>query len=149
MKVKEYKGVNIYVHNSGVFYCNPTNNSNEFSKHLFKSEKLTSIEKAIDNYVMQDLEEVYIIFSYYDSPFELKAKRKLGNLIVFEDDTTNKMTNRRYCCKKGEVSQDIINKVTNICDKRREIDKQRAALDKESSALHSNLINILYPYKSK
>ena len=49
-KVKTYNGCNIYVNFDGTFYCDPINNSDEFKNAGIKSEKLSSVEKAIDNY---------------------------------------------------------------------------------------------------
>lgn len=49
-KVKTYNGCNIYVHFDGTFYCDPINNSDEYKNAGIKSEKLSSVEKAIDNY---------------------------------------------------------------------------------------------------
>lgn len=49
-EVSNYKGVKIQVNHKGVFYADPLNNSVDFDKALLKSEKILSIEKAIDEF---------------------------------------------------------------------------------------------------
>jgi hypothetical protein len=98
-KVKTYNGCNIYVHNDGTFYCDPINNSDEYKNAGIKSEKLSSVEKAIDNYETNGktfVNKYIVIVPYNEKITVVTSKSKLGNRIFFDDGT---MSDRRHDLK--------------------------------------------------
>ena len=95
-KVKTYNGCNIYVNFDGTFYCDPINNSDEFKNAGIKSEKLSSVEKAIDNYETNGktfVNKYIVIVPYNEKITVVTSKSKLGNRIFFDDGT---MSDRRH-----------------------------------------------------
>ena len=87
--VKEYKGLKIFVSIDGEFYCDVINNSNDYKNKTFASEKLQSIEKAIDNFSGQNVNgnEYYSIQIFNNKIIPLKVTKFVGNRIFFDDGT--------------------------------------------------------------
>lgn len=131
--VKEYKGVKIYITTEGRFFCDCISNSNEFSKKTFDSEKLQSIEKAIDNFEGASVDESYYLLSVYPlSATKLKAKSKVGNRILFSDGTKSDDWNRRGV-KKASLIEDKeeFKKLLNLAELYKELAKEIADLTKQ------------------
>lgn len=98
-KVKTYNGCNIYVHFDGTFYCDPINNSDEYKNAGIKSEKLSSVEKAINNYETNGktfVNKYVVIAPYCEKITVVTSKSKLGNRIFFDDGT---MSDKRHDLK--------------------------------------------------
>ena len=95
--VKEYKGVKILVTDSGKFYCDVTNKSRDFEDATFKSEKLQSIEKAIDEYTPEEIDgNTYYAFGRYSpSITKIKVVKKVGNRCFFNDGTDTSYDERK------------------------------------------------------
>lgn len=97
-KVKDYKGVTIYVNFDGVFYCDPVKNSPDFKDKVFHSEKMGSVEKAVDNYEgakLKDGATFYDIQSYNMSITKLKVISHVGSRLFFNDGTNSTQCNRQ------------------------------------------------------
>lgn len=100
MKLKEYKGVTIYVHYDGTFYCDAVNNSEDFKNKTFESAKLPSLEKAIDGFTGEKISngKSFYVFDYNKlSMTRLQAVCKMGNRVFFDDGTSSADFNRRGC----------------------------------------------------
>jgi hypothetical protein len=112
-KVKNYNGCNIYVHFDGTFYCDPINNSDEFKNAGIKSEKLSSVEKAIDNYETNGKTFVnkYVVITPYNEKITVvTSKSKIGNRIFFDDGTMSDRRNDLKYFYNGDVTENIIYK---------------------------------------
>lgn len=99
--VKEYKGVNIYVSTLGKFYCDAINNSNDYNDKTFISDRLQSIEKAIDKFNGQGIDngnQFYDIVIYNTKINLLKIVKKIGTRLFFDngEDTSHYSLQRLY-----------------------------------------------------
>ena len=97
-KVKDYNGVTIYVSFDGVFYCDPVKNSPDFKDKVFHSEKMGSVEKAVDNYEGAKLKSgatFYDIQSHNMSITKLKVVSQVGSRLFFNDGTNSSQHNRQ------------------------------------------------------
>lgn len=101
--VKEYKGVKIFVSTLGEFYCDAIKNSNDYKVKTFSSNKLQSIEKAIDDFKGQEIDgnEYYEIESYKSKVTPLKVVRKVGSRLFFNDGTDSSNYSRRHLYPKN------------------------------------------------
>jgi len=93
--VKEYKGVVIYITTEGLFFCDCINNSEFLNNKTFSSEKLQSIEKAIDNFEGNKQTKIYYRLTQY--PLTINtfiSKSQVGNRIIFTDGTDSTCFNR-------------------------------------------------------
>ena len=96
--VKEHKGVKIFVSTLGEFYCDVNKNSNDYKVKTFSSNKLSSIEKAIDNFKGQEIDgnEYYEIDVCYSKIKPLKVVRQVGDRLFFDDGTDSSNYSRRH-----------------------------------------------------
>lgn len=97
--VKEYKGVNIYVSPRGEFYCDAIGNSNDYKNKTFTSTKIISIEKGIDNFTGQEIENgnvYYDILTHNTTIKSLKVVKRVGYRVFFDDGTDTSQQSRRY-----------------------------------------------------
>jgi len=102
--VKEHKGVNIYVSTEGEFYCDAINNVSDYKKKTFVSTKLQSIEKAIDDFKGQEIEngkQFYDITIYNNTLVPLRIIRQVGNRLFFDDGTDTSNHSRRNLYPKS------------------------------------------------
>jgi hypothetical protein len=90
-KVKDFQGISIYVTKDGRFYCDVINNSNDFNKKTFDSEKIQSIEKAIKSFEgseIKDGKQYYSISPYHGTPIQLLTiVKRVGDRLFFDDGT--------------------------------------------------------------
>lgn len=107
-KIKNYNGVDIYVSSNGVFYCDPVNNSRDFWEKKFHSEKLASLEKALDNYGGAKIDDGLYYYSFTDG-FAMITKltviSKLGNRLFFNDGTNSASQSRKVLYPSSIESQ--------------------------------------------
>lgn len=97
-KIKNYNGVDIYVNSNGIFYCDPVNNSGEFKEKKFHSEKMGSVEKAIDDYEVVKVDTGLYFYTFADKSatiIKLTVINKLGNRLFFNDGTNSADYNRK------------------------------------------------------
>ena len=90
--VSELNGVKIYVSESGQFYCNCINNSDEIKEATFKSLKMDSIVKAIGDFNSPSAkvgEKYYAIDTYNPRIKELVVKNTVGTRLFFTDGTSS------------------------------------------------------------
>lgn len=95
--VKEYKGVKIFVSHKGEFYCDANKNSDNYGNKTFVSNKLKSIEKAIDEFKGQKINgnRYYDITVYNTTITPLKVVQQIGNRFFFDDGTDTAHWSRR------------------------------------------------------
>jgi hypothetical protein len=101
--LKEYKCVKIYVSNDGEFYCDVVNNSDNYKVKTFASNKLQSVEKAIDTYQgseITDGKEYYDICIHSAKITLLKVVRKIGNRLFFNDGSDTARYNGMYSSRR-------------------------------------------------
>lgn len=158
--VKEYKGVNIYVTQDGVFYCDCIDNSSDFKKATFKSEKLLSIERGIDSYEGSKPEEKYWYEIHEHIPI-IKKKQLAGvrgHLPLFKDRTVvnsystfyhESIENNPYFAQLV----DLQNQVTELRNAAQELYKKESKLREEFSRILDNCkiqkVNVMNYYKNK
>ena len=158
--VKEYKGVNIYVTQDGVFYCDCIDNSSDFKKATFKSEKLLSIEKGIDSYEGSKPEEKYWYEIHPHVPVINKKELSgiVGHLPVFKDRTVVNSYSTFYHesiennpCFAQLI--DLQNQVKELRDAAQELYKKESRLREEFSRILDNSkihrFNVMNYYKNK
>lgn len=94
--VKDYRGIKIFVYIDGTFYCN-MDHYPDYKKKTFQSNKLASIEKAIDEYheKVVDGSIYYDIVSYIPRIHRLKVIGKVGSRLFFDDGTSSMSHNRQ------------------------------------------------------
>ena len=103
-QVKEHKGVKIFVSTQGEFYCDANTNSSDYKKKTFVSTKLQSIEKAIDDFKGQEIEngkQYYEIAVYSTLLYPLKIVRQVGNRLFFDDGTDTSNYSRKALYPKS------------------------------------------------
>lgn len=136
MLVKEHKGVKIYLNESGMFYCNVVNNTDDFRNKTFESEKLKSIEKAINDHggiKMINNDYYYDIDVHLLKITKLTPVKHVGDLIFF-DDGRNNMHNKRLYPASIENSEEFkqinncFNHIKNIGDEIRELNDSKYEL---------------------
>lgn len=127
--VKEYKGVKIFVSIQGEFYCDAISNSNDYKKKTFASAKLTSIEKAIDDFSGQDLDgnSYYEITTYNQKMSKIKIVKKVGDRLFFDDGTDTSNTSRRLLyhskIEESPLFQEIKGIFNELAECQQEINK--------------------------
>ncbi len=137
--VKEYNGVKIYITTEGRFFCDCISNSNDFSKKTFDSEKIQSIEKAIDNFEGESINESYYLLNVYPlSVTKLKAKSRVGNRIFFSNGTKSDDWNLRGI-KKGSLIEDKeeFERLLRLIEVHKDLGAEILALSKQQS----NVVN--------
>ena len=96
-KVKDYNDVTIYVNRDGKFYCDVNENSNDWAKKTFESDKLPSIEKAINTYQGTKIKGkiYYDIMPWKWTIERLQVVRKTGKRLFFSDKTDTSSWSRK------------------------------------------------------
>lgn len=140
--LKNYKGVDIYVTSKGEFYCNPNNNSKDYKQKIFHSEKLPSIEKAIDGYKNQitNGREVYEIILYSNKCKLLKEVSNLGKISFFDDGSNSRNNNHLYL--KSDLNEKLDLIITTLKDKQ-DLEEQAQTLLKASRIMQDQISDIL------
>ena len=136
-KVKEYKGVQIYVNSDGVFYADAKDNSADFNKNTFQSAKITAIETAIDSFknVIDGGKEFYDIVPSNLIFKKIKVVANVGNLLFFDDGTDTKNWRRKKLYPVDVENFIHFESVKSDIEKAKEIDLQIAELYKTKRAL--------------
>ena len=146
--VKKHKGVNIYITSEGMFFCDCNNNSDLYENKTFNSEKLQSLEKAIDSFEGNKLNEDYYLLSVY--PISVKkftAKSKVGDRIIFNDGTDSNSYQKRGIKKgilitnKKEFEEFLILEKEDIklLNKNKDLEKQRILIREKANILLKTL----------
>lgn len=152
-KVSNYKGADIYFNGESKFYCNPQKNDGVYINSMFKSEKITSIHKAIDNYICSKPKEetIYLNISEYSYKFdELKVISIIGRRMFFDDGTDTLNHYRRVVYpKKGNENniariEQVEKKVDMISKQIAELNNQLKDLRIEGKVVLSEWNNIHY-----
>lgn len=149
--VKNYKGVDIYVTRNGEFYCDVTANSSDYKNKTFQSNKIQSIEKAIDNYQSSDIDgdEYYEIASYRNIFKKIKVIKKIGNRLFFDDGTetgANRFDIKPLYNKEIENSPDF-NKIKELTDELVRNDKLVSELYNKNRLIRNEIDAILKNFK--
>ena len=131
-KVRDYKGVNIFIDINGTFFCDCINNSNILENKTFNSDKLTSIIKAIDNFKGNEINEIFYKLNYYPIKIEkFKATSKVGNRLLFNDGTDSESYSRKNLYKENISKKEEFKKLIVLEKKEQRIYKEKAILEKE------------------
>lgn len=136
-KVKDYKGVEIYVSMEGVFYADAKGNSPDFNQKTFHSDKMAAVESAIDGFMgeVKDGPEYYEIAPFALVLKKIKVVANVGRLLFF-DDGTDSRRNRQGCLYSSEIEQTPqFIAIKSAIEKAAEIDKKISELRRERNAI--------------
>lgn len=141
-KVKDYKGVTIYVQeHTGEFYCDVVNNSSNYKDKTYNSAKLSSLEKAITNHsegVVMDGEVFYEVYTFRMTCKRLKVIRVVGNRVFFNDGTDSLMEARKHLYSEQDLKvnhYDVFKTLEENNAKYAELQKQINVLAKQMSEI--------------
>lgn len=147
-KIKEFRGINIYLDREGMFYADALNNSSDYDKSTFKSAKLSSIESAITTF-----EEKVSGNEYYDiEPYrlifkKLKVVSSVGKLLFFDDGTNSKNYNRNSLFPLEIENSDMFNILKQDFEKANEIELQIKKLQEEKRILLNTVSSNLNTFR--
>ena len=148
-QVKEYCGVIIYVNPDGQFYCDPVNNSDNFKNKLFVSDKISSIEKAINNFEgskKEDIEEFYHI-NYDGTIKKLKVISQVGTRKFFDDGTDTTHMSRTKLHPKTIETSDYFPKLLELGKENEELNEKVMGIYKEQAKVREKISEILNTFK--
>ena len=140
MKVKNYKGIDIYITPNGEFYADFYGNSGEYHRRTINSKKMSSIEKAIDDFGSEKIDKIY----YQPDTFQVKIKEirvigKIGSVLILNDGTK---TAHGFTALDESSPIEIINKMEELEKEFDEKKQQIQSLIKESDLIRAKFIEL-------
>lgn len=141
MKVTTYNSVDIHMTNGGVFYCNPSTNSDSFHDASIRSEKLEKVKTAIESFKgYLDPYEVYHL-NNNNVLTKLTVVNKTGTRLYFDNGKTSDTIGGRLFPFTID-STESFDQIVTISKRCRDIEALISELSREKYSLNEAINTI-------